>query len=51
VLPAIFTMLAWRSDRRSVSLDPEDPQSPHFEEANVQAASDRRDAPRNDTRP
>ena len=40
VLPAIFTMLAWRSGRRSASLDPEDPRSPHFEAHDPRASDD-----------
>jgi len=37
VLPAIFTMMAWKSSRTSVSLDPGDPQSPHFEAGDLHA--------------
>jgi multidrug efflux pump subunit AcrB len=40
VLPAIFAMLAWRSGRTSVSLDPEDPQSPHFDARDLRAPDD-----------
>jgi multidrug efflux pump subunit AcrB len=42
VLPAIFTMLAWRSGRTSASLDPEDAQSPHFEARDVHTTHDNR---------
>ena len=34
VLPAIFTLLAWKSGRASVSLDPDDPNSRHFDSSN-----------------
>jgi multidrug efflux pump subunit AcrB len=47
VLPAIFTMLAWRRGRASASLDPEDPQSPYFESRGLHApVNDYEDAPR-----
>jgi multidrug efflux pump subunit AcrB len=38
VLPAIFTMLAWKKGVGSVSLDPDDPQSMKFDGANAQIA-------------
>jgi AcrB/AcrD/AcrF family len=38
VLPAIFTMLAWKSGVGSVSLDPDDPQNVKFDAASAQIA-------------
>ena len=37
ILPAIFTLLAWKSGRASVSLDPDDPNSRHFDSGNRRA--------------
>ena len=37
ILPAIFTLLAWKSGRASVSLDPDDPNSRHFDSGNHRA--------------
>ena len=34
VLPAIFTILAWKSSRTSASLNPDDPHSRHFDSGN-----------------
>ena len=32
VLPAVFAMVQGRADRESASLDPDDPESPHYHE-------------------
>jgi multidrug efflux pump subunit AcrB len=45
VLPAIFTMMAWQSGRASVSLDPDDPNSRHFDSSNHQADGGHGDGP------
>jgi hypothetical protein len=34
VLPAIFTILAWKGSRTSASLNPDDPHSRHFDSGN-----------------
>ena len=45
VLPAIFTMLVWKSGRTSTSLDPDDPDSRHFDFRNHQADGGHGDRP------
>jgi multidrug efflux pump subunit AcrB len=45
VLPAIFTMLVWRSGRTSVSLDPDDAESRHFDSGSHRADGGQSDRP------
>jgi hypothetical protein len=45
VLPAVFTMLAWKGGRTSASLDPDDPQSRHFDAGGPNADSGKGDGP------
>ena len=45
VLPAIFTMLVWKSSRTSASLDPDDPDSRHFDYSDHQADGGHGDGP------
>jgi multidrug efflux pump subunit AcrB len=36
VLPAVFAMVQGRADRESASLDPDDPESPHYHEEEIE---------------
>ena len=39
VLPAVFAMVQGRADRESASLDPDDPESPHYHEEEADATA------------
>jgi multidrug efflux pump subunit AcrB len=43
VLPAIFALVQWKSARGSASLDPDDPESAHFEHRDSYSIEDGRD--------